>query len=245
MPFVGPLTATASLAGLPPAAFQARFSNEQRLLRGNSGSTARCSETSEVPFEAACPYTLMEMLAGYDARNPKAFNRLVAAGAQLVVLSPDILMALRAALEQVLDEEATKSEQFKRVLGNWRAFRAEQHRWFSIADARTEISVYALATAPMPKMWVAGFGGTLDFVGVVIGGSVGLTTNRSSPKLILWRRNDDAAGLRGSTWCSMASGLIPRHAWRHRTHDCFDIAPYLQSERSSSIIQEIGAAFWR
>jgi TRAP-type mannitol/chloroaromatic compound transport system substrate-binding protein len=55
--------------------------------------------------------------------------------------------ALRTALEQVLDEEAAKSEQFKRVLENWRAFRAEQHRWFSIADARNEMSVYALTAA--------------------------------------------------------------------------------------------------
>jgi TRAP-type mannitol/chloroaromatic compound transport system, periplasmic component len=98
-------------------------------------------------LRAACAYALMEMLAGYDARNPKALNRLVAAGAQLVVLSPDTLKALRTALEQVLDEEAAKSEQFKRVLENWRAFRAEQHHWFLIADARTEMSVYALTTA--------------------------------------------------------------------------------------------------
>jgi TRAP-type mannitol/chloroaromatic compound transport system substrate-binding protein len=86
----------------------------------------------------------MDMLAGYDARNPKALVRLVAAGTQLSVLSPETLKALRTALEQVLDEEAAKSEQFKRVLENWRAFRAEQHRWFSFADARTEMSVYAI-----------------------------------------------------------------------------------------------------
>jgi TRAP-type mannitol/chloroaromatic compound transport system substrate-binding protein len=47
----------------------------------------------------------------------------------------------------VLDEESAKSEQFKRVCENWRAFRAEQHRWFSVADARTEMSVYSLTTA--------------------------------------------------------------------------------------------------
>ena len=63
------------------------------------------------------------------------------------MLSPDILKALRTALEQVLDEEAAKSDQFKRVLENWRAFRAEQHRWFWIADARTEMAVYPLTTA--------------------------------------------------------------------------------------------------
>jgi len=35
----------------------------------------------------------------------------------------------------------------ERVLENWRAFRAEQHRWFLITDASTEMSVYALTTA--------------------------------------------------------------------------------------------------
>ena len=113
----------------------------------NKSKWAELAVAYQAMLRAACAYALMEMLAGYDARNPRALNRLVAAGAQLVVLSPDILKALRTALEQVLDEEAAKSEQFKRALENWRAFRAEQHRWFLIADARTEMSVYALTTA--------------------------------------------------------------------------------------------------
>jgi TRAP-type mannitol/chloroaromatic compound transport system substrate-binding protein len=98
-------------------------------------------------LRAACAYALIEMLAGYDARNAKALARVIAQGAQLVVLSPEILRALRGALEAVLDEESAKSEQFKRVAENWRAFRSEQHRWFSIADARTEMSVYALTAS--------------------------------------------------------------------------------------------------
>ena len=122
-------------------------------LEASTGLYVSKSKWAELPvayqsmLRAACAYTMMEMLAGYDARNPKALNRLVAAGAQLVLLSPDTLKALRTALEQVLDEEAAKSEQFKRVLENWRAFRAEQHRWFLLADARTEMSVYALTAA--------------------------------------------------------------------------------------------------
>jgi TRAP-type mannitol/chloroaromatic compound transport system substrate-binding protein len=93
-------------------------------------------------LRAACGYALMEMLAGYDARNARALARVVAQGAQLVVLSTETLRALRNSLEAVLDEEAVKSDQFKKVLENWRAFRAEQHRWFSIGDARTELAVY-------------------------------------------------------------------------------------------------------
>jgi TRAP-type mannitol/chloroaromatic compound transport system substrate-binding protein len=130
-------------------------------LEANNGLYINRAKWSELPttyqamLKAACAYTLVDMLAGYDSRNPKALTRLVAAGAQLVVLSPDILKALRTALEQVLDEEAAKSQQFKRVLENWRTFRSEQHRWFWIADARTEMSVYAL-TAQQTSLSAAG-----------------------------------------------------------------------------------------
>jgi TRAP-type mannitol/chloroaromatic compound transport system substrate-binding protein len=90
----------------------------------------------------ACNYAMTEMLASYDAKNAVAIARLVAAGTQLSVLNDDIIKALRVALESVLDEEAAQNEQFKRVLANWRQFRANQHRWFSIADTRAENAVY-------------------------------------------------------------------------------------------------------
>ena len=91
----------------------------------------------------ACWYALVEMLASYDAKNAKAIARVVAGGAQLSVLPPEIIKALRTALETVLDEEAAKSDQFKKILENWRQFRADQHRWFSIADTRAEFAVYS------------------------------------------------------------------------------------------------------
>jgi TRAP-type mannitol/chloroaromatic compound transport system substrate-binding protein len=90
----------------------------------------------------ACWYALTEMLASYDAKNAKAISRLVAGGAQLSVLPPEIIKALHSSLEVVLDEEGAKNPRFKKILDNWRAFRAEQHRWFSIADTRAELAVY-------------------------------------------------------------------------------------------------------
>jgi TRAP-type mannitol/chloroaromatic compound transport system substrate-binding protein len=90
----------------------------------------------------ACWYALTEMIAQYDAKNALAIVRLVAGGTKLSYLPPEILQALRKALEEVLEEEAGKSEQFKKVLTNWRQFRAEQHRWFAIADTRAELAVY-------------------------------------------------------------------------------------------------------
>jgi len=53
-----------------------------------------------------------------------------------------VIKALRLALETVLDEETAQNEQFKKILTNWRQFRADQHRWFSIADTRAELAVY-------------------------------------------------------------------------------------------------------
>jgi TRAP-type mannitol/chloroaromatic compound transport system substrate-binding protein len=118
----------------------------QTCLYVNKASWAALPPTYQAMVRTACWYALLEMLASYDAKNAKALARVVAQGAQLSVLSPEILRALRTALEAVLDEEAAKSESFKRVLDNWRAFRTEQHRWFSIADARTEMAVYPLTT---------------------------------------------------------------------------------------------------
>ena len=89
----------------------------------------------------ACNYSMTEMLASYDAKNAVAIARLVAAGTQLSVLPEDVIKALRGALEAVLDEEA-QNEQFKKILANWRQFRASQHRWFSIADTRADLAVF-------------------------------------------------------------------------------------------------------
>lgn len=101
----------------------------------------------QAAMRAAGAVANQEMLASYDAKNAEAIARVVASGTQLSVLPDEIIKALRVALEQVLDEEAAANEQFKKILTNWRAFRANQHRWFSIADTRAENAVYRSAPA--------------------------------------------------------------------------------------------------
>ncbi len=96
----------------------------------------------QTALRMACHYAMTEMMAAYDAKNATAIARLVAAGTQLTVLPNDVVKALRGALEAVLDEEAATSPPFKKILENWRQFRADQHRWFSIADTRAEFAVY-------------------------------------------------------------------------------------------------------
>ncbi|MGE0752918.1 MAG: TRAP transporter substrate-binding protein [Variibacter sp.] len=113
-----------------------------QALYVNKAAWAAIPPHYQAILRAAGVTTVMEMMASYDAKNAKAISRVVAQGAQVSVLSPEIIKALRAALEEVLDEEGAKSPQFKKVLDHWRAFRNEQHRWFSLADARTEMAVY-------------------------------------------------------------------------------------------------------
>ena len=102
--------------------------------------TVRANVRGRVPLAEGEEYRLV--VHSYDAKNAKAISSLVAKGTQISVLPPAIIKALRTALEEVLDEEAAKNEQFKRILASWRPFRNEQHRWFSLADARTEMAVY-------------------------------------------------------------------------------------------------------
>ena len=89
-------------------------------------------------------YAMTEMLASYDAKNAKAIARLVAAGTQLSVLPPEIIKALRGgARDRARRGGGARTSSSRRSSTNWRQFRAEQHRWFSIADTRAELAVYS------------------------------------------------------------------------------------------------------
>ena len=111
-------------------------------LMVNKAAWAALPPRYQAILRYACNYAMTEMLASYDAKNATAIARLVAAGTQLSVLPEEVIKALRSALETVLDEEAAQSEQFKKILVNWRQFRADQHRWFSIADTRADLAVF-------------------------------------------------------------------------------------------------------
>ena len=112
------------------------------VLMVNKAAWASLPPRYQAILKYAGFYAMTDMLASYDAKNAPAIARLVASGTQLSVLPEDVIRALRVATESVLDEEAAQSPQFKKILTNWRQFRAEQHRWFSIADTRAELAVY-------------------------------------------------------------------------------------------------------
>jgi TRAP-type mannitol/chloroaromatic compound transport system substrate-binding protein len=112
-------------------------------LMVNKAAWATLPPHYQIILKAACWQALVEQMATYDAKNAAALKRLLGAGTQLVSLPPDVVKGLRKALEEVLDEEGAKSDSFKKILANWREFRAEQHQWFGIADTRAELAVYS------------------------------------------------------------------------------------------------------
>jgi TRAP-type mannitol/chloroaromatic compound transport system substrate-binding protein len=109
----------------------------------NKAAWAAIPPSYQTMLKAACWQAYVEQLAGFDAKNAAALKRLLSTGVQLVSLSPEILKGLRKALEEVLDEESAKSASFKKISDNWRAFRAEEHQWFGIADTRAEFATYS------------------------------------------------------------------------------------------------------
>ena len=76
----------------------------------------------------------MEMTAKYDARNPAALRRLVAAGAQLRPFSQEIMEAGLKAANEIYDEISGKNADFKKLYDHIRAFRNEEYLWWQVAE---------------------------------------------------------------------------------------------------------------
>jgi TRAP-type mannitol/chloroaromatic compound transport system substrate-binding protein len=74
------------------------------------------------------------MHAKYDAANPAALKRLVAAGAQLRPFPQPVMDAsLRAALD-VYGEVSKTNADFKKVWEALLAFRNDQYLWWQVAE---------------------------------------------------------------------------------------------------------------
>ena len=91
----------------------------------------------------ASVYAMQDMLASYDAKNAEAIARLVAVRHEaLGAAGGDHQGAARGARDRCSTRRPRPTRQFKKILDHWRAFRATQHRWFSIADTRAELAVF-------------------------------------------------------------------------------------------------------
>jgi TRAP-type mannitol/chloroaromatic compound transport system substrate-binding protein len=72
--------------------------------------------------------------ANYDKRNPEALKRLLSNGVQLRPFSQEIMEACLKASNEVNAEESAKNPNYKKVLENMEAFRAQEYFWWQVAE---------------------------------------------------------------------------------------------------------------
>jgi TRAP-type mannitol/chloroaromatic compound transport system substrate-binding protein len=83
---------------------------------------------------AAAGYANMDVQARYDARNPQALKRLVAAGTQLRPFSQAIMEACLKASSEVNAETSANNADFKKIWESQKAFRDDENLWWQVAE---------------------------------------------------------------------------------------------------------------
>jgi TRAP-type mannitol/chloroaromatic compound transport system substrate-binding protein len=84
--------------------------------------------------EAAAGFANLDMTMKYDAKNPAALRRLVAAGAQLRPFSQDVMEAGFKASNEIYDDLSTKNADWKKMYESLKAFRNEEYLWWQVAE---------------------------------------------------------------------------------------------------------------
>ncbi len=90
--------------------------------------------TYKAAISAATTAANTWMLAKYDIENPKALERLRAAGAHILPFSVEILTASFGAAQEVYAETSAANPKFKKVYDSLVAYRAEADLWQQYAD---------------------------------------------------------------------------------------------------------------
>jgi TRAP-type mannitol/chloroaromatic compound transport system substrate-binding protein len=87
----------------------------------------------------ACDAVRLWLLAKYDAVNPPALKRLLAAGAVIKPFPQPVLEACYRATNEYFAELAGKDASFKRGLDSINAYRRDQNQWWQIADHALDV----------------------------------------------------------------------------------------------------------
>ena len=85
-------------------------------------------------FRAAAAESANAMQERYDAKNPPAFRRLLAAGVDMRPFSDDIMSAAAEASEQVLADASARDSFHAKVWESWKTARSDSHDWFAAAE---------------------------------------------------------------------------------------------------------------
>ena len=83
---------------------------------------------------AAAGFANVEETGRYDARNPAALKRLVAAGTHLRPFSQPIMEACLTASNEVNAETSAANADYKKVWESVHAFRNDEYLWWQVAE---------------------------------------------------------------------------------------------------------------
>jgi TRAP-type mannitol/chloroaromatic compound transport system substrate-binding protein len=103
-------------------------------------------------LRTACMATGHDMQAKYDVLNPAALKRLIAAGAQLKPLPPDVMRASYKAAHDLYKELSDKHPNFKKLFDHQTAFHRESQPWWAISDLTYDYNI----TTAMQEKWENG-----------------------------------------------------------------------------------------
>lgn len=82
-------------------------------------------------LETAAAEENSSMLARYDAANPAALDRLVAAGVEVRPFPDDVLEGAWRESQALLEERAAQNDLFRKIYEPWKAFREQSYRYFN------------------------------------------------------------------------------------------------------------------
>jgi TRAP-type mannitol/chloroaromatic compound transport system substrate-binding protein len=92
-------------------------------------------EQYKIAFNTACESVNQWMMAAYDARNPKAYKKLVSTGTRVQVFPNALMIGAHQVAFKIYDEEAAKNPSFKKVYEPWKKFRSDTTTWHSTAES--------------------------------------------------------------------------------------------------------------
>ncbi len=85
-------------------------------------------------FRSVSIESAMIMTARYDALNPPAMQRLLAAGVQMRPFPNDIMVAAHRISFELYEEQAAADPAYRRIYEQWKAARASFYGWFDTAE---------------------------------------------------------------------------------------------------------------
>jgi TRAP-type mannitol/chloroaromatic compound transport system substrate-binding protein len=101
----------------------------------NKAAFAALSKENQAIVEAAASYAHTEMQARYDARNPAALKRLVAAGAKVLPFPKAVMDEAFKQSMALYAELSDTNPAWKKIYGDYAAFRKDANLWARFTEA--------------------------------------------------------------------------------------------------------------